>query len=159
VVASGRYLRPYAGIAELEEHDLTSRGVPPSAVVRFAHHAENTREEALELRRLISERGWSRMVVVTSNYHTRRARYICLRTFPPGSVLRVVAARDAEFDADNWWRTRRGTKIFLHELVGMFVAVWEMRHARPRPPDSAFAGPCQALVAGLYSVDRVVVYS
>ena len=30
VIASGRYLRPYASIAELEEHDLIDRGVPPA---------------------------------------------------------------------------------------------------------------------------------
>ena len=43
VIASGRYLRPYASIAQLEEHDLTDRGVPASAIVRLEHHAQNTR--------------------------------------------------------------------------------------------------------------------
>src|SRR6185437_15009593 len=38
VVASGRYLRPYASIAELEQHDLTDRSVPASAIVRFDQH-------------------------------------------------------------------------------------------------------------------------
>ncbi len=37
VIASGRFLRPYASIAELEQHDLTDRGVPPAAVVRLTH--------------------------------------------------------------------------------------------------------------------------
>ena len=45
VVASGRYLRPYAGISELEEHDLEAHGVPAKAITPLAHHAENTREE------------------------------------------------------------------------------------------------------------------
>ena len=34
VVASGRRLRPYAGIAELMEHDLIERGVPKDKIVR-----------------------------------------------------------------------------------------------------------------------------
>jgi len=128
VIASGRYLRPYASIAELEEHDLANLGVPQSAIVRFAHHAENTREEAIALSQFISSHGWKRIIVVTSNFHTRRSRYICERAFPPGTVLRVVAARDADFDPDNWWRMRLGVKILAHELVGMIVAIWEMRH-------------------------------
>src|SRR3984957_6202279 len=56
VIASGRYLRPYASIAELEEHDLVDRGVPQTAVVRFAHRAENTRDEAMAISQLISSR-------------------------------------------------------------------------------------------------------
>jgi len=35
-----------AGIAELMEHDLVERGVPKDRIVRTAHDADNTREEA-----------------------------------------------------------------------------------------------------------------
>jgi uncharacterized SAM-binding protein YcdF (DUF218 family) len=128
VVASGRYLRSYASIAELEEHDLESHGVPANAITRLAHRAENTREEALAVGQLASSRGWKQILVVTSNYHTRRALYICERTFPPGMTLRIVAARNSEYDPDNWWHSRIGVKIFVHELGGMIVAMWELRH-------------------------------
>jgi uncharacterized SAM-binding protein YcdF (DUF218 family) len=132
VIASGRYLRPYASVAELEEHDLIDRGVPQTAIVPLAHRAENTREEAEAIRQFIGSKGWKRIIVVTSNYHTRRARYICERVFSPGTVLRVVAAPDSEFDPDNWWRTRLGVKIFAQEVVGMIVAIWELRHQEAR---------------------------
>jgi hypothetical protein len=33
IVASGRLLRSYAGIGEIMEHDLESRGVPATAIV------------------------------------------------------------------------------------------------------------------------------
>jgi uncharacterized SAM-binding protein YcdF (DUF218 family) len=128
VIASGRYLRPSASIAELEEHDLIDRGVPQTAIVRLAHRAENTHDEAEAVGQFIASKGWKRIIVVTSNYHTRRSRYICERMFPPGTALRVVAARDSDFDPDNWWETRLGVKIFAHELVGMIVAMWELRH-------------------------------
>jgi uncharacterized SAM-binding protein YcdF (DUF218 family) len=159
VVASGRYLRPYASIAELEERDLTDRGVPVTAVVRFAHRAENTHDEALAISQLISSRGWKRIILVTSNFHTRRARYICERTFPPSTVLRVVAARDSDYDPDNWWRTRLGMKIFAREAVGMLVAIWELRHSDVRTSDSrAHESPGQ-VVADLYPSDTLLVYS
>ena len=143
VVASGRYLRPYASIAELEQHDLLARGVPQTAIVPFAHRAENTRDEALAVGQLISSRGWKRIIVVTSNFHTRRSRYICERAFPSGTVLRLVAARDTDFDPDNWWRTRLGVKIFSHELVGLLVAMWELRHDDSRTESSSIGGPAR----------------
>jgi uncharacterized SAM-binding protein YcdF (DUF218 family) len=159
VVASGRYLRRYASIAELEEHDLSDRGVPASAIVRLAHRAENTRDEAVVISRLASSRGWKRILLVTSNYHTRRSRYIAARTFPPGTVLRVVPARDSEFDPDNWWRTRQGLKIFAHEFLGMCVTLWEMRHSDVQASHSAAASGVPAAVAGLYHPRTLPVYS
>ena len=137
VVASGRFLRPYASITDLEEHDLKNDGVPEQAIVRFQHHAANTKEEAEALRQLILQQGWKRILLVTSSYHTRRARYICARTFPAGTVLRVISAPDSEYDPNHWWETRRGLVIFSHEFVGMFVAMWEMRHQDVQTSDSA----------------------
>jgi uncharacterized SAM-binding protein YcdF (DUF218 family) len=128
VVASGRYLRPYASIAELEEHDLEDRGVPASDVVRFTQKAENTRDETAALAQLISSRGWKRVLLVTSNYHTRRSRYLAERQFPAGTTLHVVAAPDSDYDPQDWWRTSNGLKIFAHECLGMLLSMWEMRH-------------------------------
>src|SRR5579863_3712626 len=70
IIASGRYLRPYAGISELEAHDLESHGVPATAVVSLAHRATDTREECIAIGHLISSNGWKRILLVTSNYHT-----------------------------------------------------------------------------------------
>ena len=127
VIASGRLLRPYGGIAELEEHDLESRGVPASAVVKLPGIEDNTREECQNIGRFIAARGWKRILLVTSTYHTRRARYICSRVLPRGTTLIVSAAPDSEYDPQSWWRTRQGEKLFFHEAVGMLVAIWELR--------------------------------
>src|SRR5260370_29485007 len=58
IVASGRRLRPNAGIAELMEHDLIERGVPKERIVRFVHDADSTVEEAQALTRIVKERKW-----------------------------------------------------------------------------------------------------
>jgi len=49
-------LRPYAGIAELIEHDLIERGVPKDKILRVAHDADNTREEAITLAQVANKR-------------------------------------------------------------------------------------------------------
>jgi uncharacterized SAM-binding protein YcdF (DUF218 family) len=135
VVASGRMLRSNAGIADLMEHDLESFGVPASSIVKFPHRAGNTREEAEALSGLIASRGWKRILLVTSNYHTRRALFIFERVMPAGVSVRVSGARDSEFDPERWWSTRKGQSLFVHELLGYVVARWELR----RKPDASGA--------------------
>jgi uncharacterized SAM-binding protein YcdF (DUF218 family) len=127
IVASGRRLRPSAGIAELMEHDLVERGVPREAVIRFPQDADNTREEAIALATLVTEDHWHSVIVVTSNYHTRRARYIFRHIFPDSIDVRVASARDGDFDADHWWENRKSLKEFTRELAAMVVAMWELR--------------------------------
>ena len=127
VVASGRLLRPYAGISEMTARDLESRGVPSASIVKFSHRAANTREEAEALAGLVANRGWKRVLVVTSNYHARRTRYIFGRIFGPGVTVRVSAAHDSEFDPSHWWESRLGTKLFFNEVLGYAVAWWELR--------------------------------
>ena len=132
VVASGRMLRQNVSIADVMEHDLESFGVPATSIVKLTHRAENTREEASEAARLIQTRGWKRVLVVTSNYHARRARFIYGRILPSSISFRVSGARDSEFDPTRWWQTRQGQKLFMTELAGYLVARWELR-SRPAP--------------------------
>jgi uncharacterized SAM-binding protein YcdF (DUF218 family) len=148
VVASGRMLRQNAGIADLLEHDLQSFGVPASSIVKFPHRAANTREEAEALSGLISSRGWKRVLLVTSNYHTRRALFIFDRIMPAGVSVRVSGARDSEFDPAHWWTTRQGQSLFAHELLGYVVARWELR----RKPDSSSGAIVPMLRAALSAV-------
>jgi uncharacterized SAM-binding protein YcdF (DUF218 family) len=129
ILASGRLLRPYAGIAELMEHDLKAQGVPANAIVPLAHRATNTREEAGADTQEIALHGWKRVLLVTSNYHTRRADYIFARTLPKGTELRVISAPDAEYDPSSWWKNRTGIKRFLYETAGYIVCLWELRHS------------------------------
>ncbi len=127
IVASGRFLRPYASLSELMQHDLVDRGVPASAIVRMPSLAANTRGEAVLVRRLAERQHWRRILVVTSNYHTRRARHIYIRVFRDSADVRLIAASDSGFDPANWWRSRIGIKIFFLEMVAFPVAVWETR--------------------------------
>jgi uncharacterized SAM-binding protein YcdF (DUF218 family) len=132
VVASGRMLRQNVSIADMMEHDLESFGVPAASIVKLTQRAQNTREEAVEAARLIQTRGWKRVLVVTSNYHARRARFIFGRVLPSIVSIRVSGARDSDFDPSRWWQTRQGQRLFLSELAGYLVARWELR-SRPAP--------------------------
>ena len=129
VVACGRRLRPGAGIAELMEHDLIERGVPKDKILRFAQDADSTGGQAEALAKLAKTKKWRAAIVITSNYDTRRVRYIFRRVFPQGIEVRVASARDGDFDPENWWDKRKSTKLFMRELAGMVEAIWEFHHA------------------------------
>jgi uncharacterized SAM-binding protein YcdF (DUF218 family) len=141
VVASGRRLRPYAGIAELMEHDLIERGVPKDKIIRVAHDADNTREEAKALAQLAKQKKWRSVIVVTSNFHTRRARYIFSHVFPMDIKIRVTGASDGDFDPERWWEKRISVKDLAREMAGMLVAIWE-QHAGSDVP----AGPGREVI-------------
>jgi uncharacterized SAM-binding protein YcdF (DUF218 family) len=127
VVASGRRLRPFAGIAELMVHDLSERGVPKGKIEAFAHDADNTREEAQALVQLAVRKKWRSVIVVTSNYHTRRVCYIFARVFPSTIRVRIASARDGDFDPEHWYQHRESIKQLTREMAGLAVAMWELR--------------------------------
>jgi len=137
VVVAGRQLRPYASMAELMQHDLVDHGVPATAVVRCTYHGDNTKEEAEALSQFLASHGWKHVMVVTSNYHTRRARYVWERSVAAGTQLRIIAAYDSDYDPKSWWLTRTGLKMFAREAAGLVVAIWEMRHNEVKSVESA----------------------
>jgi uncharacterized SAM-binding protein YcdF (DUF218 family) len=139
ILASGRMLRPYASIADYMARDLQSEGVPASAILRFSHRADNTREEAEGLGVLAEQKGWRRILLVTSNYHTRRARYIFRKVLPGNVRLEVASAPDSDFNPAAWWETRRARKIFFLETVAYLEAVWELNRRQSGTPSAAVA--------------------
>jgi uncharacterized SAM-binding protein YcdF (DUF218 family) len=145
VVASGRRLRPYAGIAELIEHDLIERGVPKDKILRVSHDADNTREEATTLAQTAKQKKWRTVIVVTSNFHTRRARYIFTHVFPRDVRVRISGAPDGDFDPERWWEKRISVKELMREMAAMLVAFWE-QHSSSDVTDKAqvIVGPREA---------------
>jgi len=64
---------------------------------------------------------------VTSNYRTRRTRYIFRRVFSGNISVSVTSAHDGDFDPEHWFEKRKSVKEFVRELAGMFVSMWELR--------------------------------
>jgi uncharacterized SAM-binding protein YcdF (DUF218 family) len=104
---------------------LVERGVPKERILSFPQDADNTREEAEALKTLVAQKGWKRVIIVTSNYHTRRARYIFRRVFPREIKMAIASARDADFDPSTWYEHGRAVRRFEHEVLGLILAHWE----------------------------------
>lgn len=149
VVVSGKRLRPNAGLSELMEHDLIERGVPKEKIDKLTHDASDTIEEAQVLEKVARDGRWKSLVVVTSNYHTRRVRYIYEKVFPRGITVTVASAPDGDFDPQKWWEKGKSVKLFIHELAGYIDALWELRNTR-----SSSVKESIATTARLYMTDE-----
>lgn len=149
VVASGKFLRTYASTADFTQRDLTERGVPTDRIVKLTHRAEDTMQELMVIERLAGQKNWKRVLIVTSNYHTRRTHMLSQGVFPPGIQVRVISAPDTEYNPDDWWQHRESVKIFFHEFVGYVVAEWELRRAASRTPSAVLLPEMTCATKGL----------
>lgn len=141
VVASGRRLRPDFGLAGVMTHDLIERGVPKDRIIPFPQDADSTIDEAEALAPFVVKKKWRKIIVVTSSYHSRRARYIFRRIFPASAEILIASAHDGDFEPSDWYDKPRSLKRFVWEVESMFYAVWELRHARTSRSGAQFIVP------------------
>lgn len=94
---------------------LAALGVPPEAVVVLAEDAPGTWDEAQRVAAAARERGWRRVVVVTSAYHTRRAGHLFETALGQDVRVCVRAAVDEPWRADSWWRRPLHRRLLLAE--------------------------------------------
>jgi uncharacterized SAM-binding protein YcdF (DUF218 family) len=88
----------------------------PEAIFRPLHHqSDSTRSESDVLAKYLREHGVRTVLLVTSNYHTKRAAKL-MRAANPGVRVIPIAAPDP-FTAQTWWKTRYGLKMFLYEWL------------------------------------------
>ena len=94
------------------------RGFPAEWFAGLTHEGLSTRTEGLAILRELRRRNVKSFLLVTSDYHSARARRIFLadeRAMGGGPPFRVVTCRDEFFRADSWWRSRQGQKIAFME--------------------------------------------
>jgi uncharacterized SAM-binding protein YcdF (DUF218 family) len=97
-------------------------GYPKSYFRHLEHDGHSTRDEAHIASAFFRETRVHTVLLVTSDYHTRRAGSI-FREVAPDITYIVIAAPDEHFSAGGWWRDREGRKIALLEWTKT-VANW-----------------------------------
>jgi uncharacterized SAM-binding protein YcdF (DUF218 family) len=103
----------------LHECDLAipfavKHGYPASDFAHFENEARSTAEEAAAIVPELRRRNAHKVLLVTSNYHTRRAGALFRRAAPDLTII-AIAAPDQFYRPDDWWRGREGQKTFLTE--------------------------------------------
>ncbi len=149
VVVSGGPLRPDLSEADLMEKDALRQGIPAAALIVFRHPATNTLDEALALRPFLAEHNFRKVIVVTSNFHTRRARRVFRGVYADDALdLRVSASPDVRFRPDRWWREREDRAWLFLELLKTLntcYELWRLPAPAPTAPASLYLPAAPAL--------------
>lgn len=100
---------------------LVRRGVPRTAVLP-TFTGESTLTDARGVRAMAEARGWRHLVVVTDDWHSRRARVVFGRAFDGSPVAYAFApASGPRFDRDAWWTDETSALIVVSEYVKLLA--------------------------------------
>lgn len=132
---------------------LTALGVPADRVVELPGDCVSTFDEAQVLARALAEHPAATVTVVTSSFHTRRARWVIRRVLGSSADrVRYVSVPTDYYDADCWWKVEEGFTTYMKEFsktvfyylrygwggawIALFVTIaaigWTMRRQRRR---------------------------
>jgi hypothetical protein len=76
----------------------------------------STKDESKEAEKCIAREGGKSVLIVTSDFHTRRALSVFRREIP-GHEYSVAAARDETQFGVRWWTHRQWAKTFVNEWM------------------------------------------
>lgn len=126
--------------AEQTAAALQALGVPASAIVVIPRRTTSTDSESHTIARWTCARARS-VVVVTSRYHSCRARMILRQALAPEITLAIRPSRHDPFQPGRWWRDRRDAKAVLSELEKLahywLRERWVIEPCRLRPTQLA----------------------
>ena len=121
VVMSSGYVGAFRE-AEVMRDLAAAHGVPPDAII-LETRATNTYENVVFVHRILAERGWRDILLVSSPYHMRRAVWTWRKVAPGVSVVPVPVSFSAFYARD---RGASAAQIgsLLHEYAGI-VRYWQ----------------------------------
>lgn len=111
---------------ELRRRVLNELGVGDAAIDVLDGLVRSTQDEAVAARAWAVGRGATSLLVVTSSFHTARARRVFARAFEgTGIAIRFVPAAASDFDPETWWMDRVTLREGLIEWQkALFYRLW-----------------------------------
>jgi uncharacterized SAM-binding protein YcdF (DUF218 family) len=105
--------------SQIELAEKYVQGLPQAAAVQICPiESLSTKQETKEVEKCLVGQPVERILLVTSDYHTRRALNIFRREIP-GKTFSVAAAYDDRQFGTQWWRHREWAKTCLAEWTKM----------------------------------------
>jgi uncharacterized SAM-binding protein YcdF (DUF218 family) len=111
-------------IHEVIRQVLLKRGVPERDITILPGAVATTYDEAVDVATFLEGRPKTRILVVTNEYHTRRARWIFARALSNrAEQISFVSAPSDEFSMDCWWQDEEGFVTILTEYLKLVFYV------------------------------------
>jgi uncharacterized SAM-binding protein YcdF (DUF218 family) len=97
---------------------LVSMGVPPEKIEMLQPVVLSTYDEALNLKQCLYNHPYKKIIIVTSSFHTRRARWIFDKVLEGSDVeIKMHPVDEFDYNESNWWRTESGLISCFNEYV------------------------------------------
>jgi len=148
------------GEHEIIRRVLQHQGVSEDRIVMLRGSTDSTYGDATRLREFLDSRPQARTIVVTSDYHSRRARWAFTRVLGARMKrVRFVSAPSDSFELDDWWRSEEGfctitceyfklaaywvkyTRLTYWAIAGVAIAAVWIAWRRIGPSGGAHAPP------------------
>jgi uncharacterized SAM-binding protein YcdF (DUF218 family) len=91
-------------------------GVPADHFIRVESYVNDTLDEMQAIKKFAQSRGWKSLLIVTSNFHTRRAKMVSRYVMEPDIRVTMVAASKDSFDPSTWFESQASTRTFVIEV-------------------------------------------
>lgn len=115
------------------------QGVPEERILVIRESVETTYEEATRLRKVAEELSFTSLIVVTSPYHTRRARWIMQEVFDNSDMNLIFRPAEGHaYRADDWWRSplsRRQTSSEYAKILAHLFGCRQLDYCGPLSPE------------------------
>lgn len=80
--------------------------------------ATSTFDEAEDVLAYAKQKDWKRIIIVTDEFHTRRACYAFEKIFDGSGIeVETAGASNEVFSDDNWWQSDRGISSYVLETI------------------------------------------
>ena len=116
----------YTRAVDVQIDAMVRLGVPRAAI-HILDQANSTAEESTHVRQLVTREKFTRLIIVTSKQHTRRARLVMRRRLDgTGAQLIMRPSRYDLSPVDRWWSNRSTARFTLFEmqrLLGYWIGV------------------------------------
>lgn len=110
-----------ATYAEWSIERLMRRGVPREAIAP-TYQGDSTLTDAWGARRAAEERGWRSVVVVTDDWHSRRADATFDYVLAGSAITHTIAAaRGPRFNPQAWWLDETSALLVVSEYVKLLA--------------------------------------
>jgi uncharacterized SAM-binding protein YcdF (DUF218 family) len=129
ILSGGRYMDDYA--CDLSVEFVVQHGYPRKLFVPLRMEAQSTVDEARAMGPVFHHLGAKRIILVTSNFHSRRAAQV-FRLFLPEFDFRMEGSEDNSFDPEAWWTKPEQRHLLLSEyqkLLGTFLVRFHLATA------------------------------
>lgn len=89
----------------------------PSESLLLEDKAVSTFDSAVYVKEIMEEHQFTSAIIVSSDYHMRRTKYIFSRVYKESEIKLIYKSIDTSYDSARWWVSKRNIGITISEYI------------------------------------------